>query len=156
MFRRRVAGSAGIYIPESVLSEMIDHADDGLSTGNEVMGLIIGTFYRDDRGQYAVADRLATTDLIADPYSVRFDTNALDRMCDTMEIGDGESIIGWYHSHLDLGCFMSPTDVSTQDRMFSGDCGFALVIDPVRKEMKVFDSTLGNPSPVDMIVMDSD
>lgn len=156
VYKKRVVPAAKIFIPESMISLMTEHADAGFDTEHEVMGLMIGTFYRDENGQYAVVDRVATTDLIADMYSVKFNRDSLDKMCDTMDIGKDESIVGWYHSHLDLGCFMSPTDISTQDRIFNGDCGFALVIDPVRKEMKIFDSTPGNPQPVDMIVLDND
>lgn len=153
-YKKRVVSAAKIFIPETMISLMTEHADAGLSAEKEVMGLMIGTFYRDENGQYAVVDRVATTDLVADMYSVKFDREALDKMCDTMEIDDDESIVGWYHSHLDLGCFMSPTDIATQDRIFNGDCGFALVIDPVRKEIRVFDSNPGDPRPVDMIVQD--
>ena len=73
-----------------------------------------------------------------------------------LDLAEGESVIGWYHSHLDIGCFMSPTDIATQNGLFGGECGFALVIDPVRKEMKVFDSTPDAPAPADMVIMESD
>ena len=153
-FRKRMVTAADIFVPEHVISTITDHADDGLSEDKEVMGLLIGRFYQDDRGQYAVVDATVTTDLIADDSTVRFDEKALDSLFDRMELKDGQCVIGWYHSHLDAGCFMSPADIATQDGIFGGECGFALVIDPVRKEIKVFDSTVDDPKPANMVVID--
>ena len=155
-YRRRTVAAADIFVPEHVISTITDHADDGLSEDKEVMGLLIGRFYRDDRGQYAVVDTTVTTDLIADDSTVRFDKDAFESMFDRMDLKDDQCVIGWYHSHLDAGCFMSPADIATQDGIFGGECGFAIVIDPVRQELMVFDSTPKEPKAVDMVIIDSD
>ncbi len=47
-------------------------------------------------------------------------------------------IIGWWHSHPNLGCFLSPTDLLTQQYFFSKEYQVALVIDPVRHEFEFF------------------
>lgn len=155
-FRKRAVRAAKLFTSEHVMSEMLEHADGGLDENKEIMGLIIGTFYRDDNGVYAIADRVATSRLIADPISVQFDKDSLEELFDSIELADEESVIGWYHSHLDIGCFMSETDVRTQDGIFGGECGFAIVIDPVRKELKIFDSTPNLPKEVDMVIIESD
>ncbi len=133
---------------------MADHADAGLDSDIEVMGLMIGRFYRDEHGIYAIVDRPVSSKLISDRFGVSFDKDSMEELFDSLDMDDGESIVGWYHSHLDIGCFMSPTDIATQNGLFGGECGFALVIDPVRKEIKIFDSTIDDPKPVDMIVTD--
>ena len=133
---------------------MADHADAGLDSDIEVMGLMIGRFYRDEHGVYAIVDRPVSSKLISDRFGVSFDKDSMEELFDSLDMDDGESIVGWYHSHLDIGCFMSPTDIATQNGMFGGECGFALVIDPVRKEIKIFDSTIDDPKPADMIVTD--
>ena len=153
-FRKRTVRSAKFFIPEFALSIMADHADAGLDADREIMGLMIGRFYRDDDGIYAVVDRPVSSKLISDRFGVRFDKDSMEDLFDSLDMGEGESIVGWYHSHLDIGCFMSPTDIATQNGLFGGECGFALVIDPVRKEMKVFDSTPDDPRPADMVVVD--
>ena len=153
-YRKRTVQAAKIFIPEFALSLMAEHADAGLDADREIMGLMIGRFYRDECGIYAVVDRPVSSKLISDRFSVRFDRGSMEELFDSMEMGEGECIVGWYHSHLDIGCFMSPTDIETQNGMFGGECGFALVIDPVRKEMKVFDSTLDDPKTADMVVID--
>ncbi len=47
-------------------------------------------------------------------------------------------IVGWWHTHPNLGCFLSPTDLLTQNYFFSKEYQVALVIDPVRKEFEFF------------------
>ncbi len=153
-FRKRPVQAADIFVPGFALSLMTDHADAGLDNDCEIMGLMIGKFYRDDNGVYAVVDRPVSSKLISDRFGVKFDKESMEDLFDSLELEEGESIVGWYHSHLDIGCFMSPTDISTQNGLFGGECGFALVIDPVRKEMKMFDSTLDAPEPADMVVTD--
>ena len=153
-YRLRTVRSAKLFIPEFALSLMTDHADAGLDSDREIMGLMIGRFYRDDDGIYAVVDRPVSSGLISDRFSVRFDEKDMGELFDSLELDDGESVVGWYHSHLDIGCFMSPTDIATQNGLFGGECGFALVIDPVRQELKVFDSTPDDPKPVDIVIME--
>ena len=153
-YRKRTVQAAKIFIPEFALSLMAEHADAGLDADREIMGLMIGRLYRDDIGVYAVVDRPVSSKLISDRFSVRFDEGSMEELFDLLELDEGESVVGWYHSHLDIGCFMSPTDVATQNGLFGGECGFALVIDPVRQELKVFDSTLDDPKTVDMVVID--
>ena len=153
-YRRRTVPAASIFIPEFALSLMADHADAGLETDTEVMGLMIGRFYKDEYGTYAVVDRPVSSKLISSRYGVRFDEESMGELFDSLEMGEKECVVGWYHSHLDIGCFLSPTDIATQNGLFGGECGFALVIDPVRKEIRVFDSTIDEPKKVDMVVID--
>ena len=48
------------------------------------------------------------------------------------------SVVGWYHSHPNLGAFFSGTDRRTQSAFFSQAHFLGLVIDPIRKEEKWF------------------
>ena len=50
----------------------------------------------------------------------------------------GGTILGWYHSHPDLGAFFSPTDRRTQAAAFRNPWSLGLVIDPVRGEERWF------------------
>lgn len=47
-------------------------------------------------------------------------------------------VLGWYHSHPNLGAFFSGTDRATQLSFFNNDYSVGLVIDPYRKEQKCF------------------
>jgi len=155
-FRKRSVPSAKLFIFEDEIDRMIGHAEYGMKENKEIMGLLIGRFFRDDGGEYAVIDKAITSPLVANDVNVKFDEYKLENLFDSLdpETEKDKVVVGWYHSHLDCGCFMSETDIRTQNGLFGGECGFALVIDPVRGELKVFDSTLDDPKSVDMIVME--
>ncbi len=98
-YRVRAVRSAKLFIPEFVISLMTDHADAGLDSDREVMGLMIGRFYRDENGIYAVVDRPVSSGLISDRCSVRFDEQSMEELFDSLEMDEGDSGVGWYHSH---------------------------------------------------------
>ena len=155
--RRRSVPGVGLFIRSQVLDFITDHADLGLLEDKEIMGLMVGHVYRDADGLYALAERPITGDLSADDVSVRFDIGAMEDLIDSVDdMKEGERIVGWYHSHLGIGCYMSETDISTQDSLFGGELGFAIVVDPVKGELSVFDSEKGNPQKADMIIMSED
>lgn len=47
-------------------------------------------------------------------------------------------VVGWWHSHINLGCFLSLTDIHTQEYFFPEPYQVALVVDPIREEVKFF------------------
>jgi proteasome lid subunit RPN8/RPN11 len=48
-------------------------------------------------------------------------------------------VIGWYHTHPGrLSVFMSGTDINTQQRMFSRDWQFAIVLNPQKQTWRAF------------------
>jgi proteasome lid subunit RPN8/RPN11 len=47
-------------------------------------------------------------------------------------------VLGWWHSHINLGCFLSITDIHTQEYFFPAPYQVALVVDPIRDEFKFF------------------
>ena len=47
-------------------------------------------------------------------------------------------VVGWYHSHPNLGAFFSGTDRKTQRDFFNNAYNVGLVIDPVRNEERWF------------------
>ena len=51
---------------------------------------------------------------------------------------DNLIIIGWYHSHPDLGAYFSGTDRKTQRSFFNHEYSVGWVIDPIRNEQKIF------------------
>ena len=73
--RKRSVKNIRLFVHENVLNDMIKHADEG--DMNEIMGLMIGKVYQDDEGKYAIAERIATSGLIADRVSVKFDQDDL-------------------------------------------------------------------------------
>lgn len=128
-----------LYLTQTVSERIRRHAERGASQGREVLGLLVGEVWRTDGETYAVARDTATTALQATAFHVRFDRRAFARLFAALDrVGYEYILVGWYHSHPGYGCFLSPTDLSTQRRMFREAYHSALVIDPIRKRVDVF------------------
>ena len=56
----------------------------------------------------------------------------------SLETSNDKFVVGWYHSHPNLGAFFSGTDRTTQDRFFSNPYSIGLVVDPIRNEAAWF------------------
>ncbi|MDY5871910.1 MAG: Mov34/MPN/PAD-1 family protein [Candidatus Methanomethylophilaceae archaeon] len=153
--RKRSVKGVPFFIRDDTVDVMTDHADSGLLDDSEIMGLMIGRVYRDGEGEYVMVDRTVSSVLDADEVSVRFDKNDMSQLIDSLdEMKDGERVVGWYHSHLGCGCFLSDTDLDTHSGIFGDGIGFAVVIDPVLRQLKVFGRTDEGLMPVQMIVME--
>jgi proteasome lid subunit RPN8/RPN11 len=132
---------------------MIDHAEAGYGDGKEVLGLLIGHIFKDGEGVYARVTDTATSGLDADEASVRFDKDDLEGLFESMDKCEGDSVVGWYHSHLGIGCYLSDTDIRTHAGIFGSDIGFAIVVDPSDSTLAVFSCSDGKPQKVPMIVL---
>lgn len=68
--------------------------------------------------------------------SLRMGTEMWNRASPLLQ--SGLMVVGWYHSHPNLGVFFSGTDRTTQSAFFNHPYALGLVIDPIRKERKCF------------------
>ena len=59
----------------------------------------------------------------------------------------GEIVVGWFHSHPDIGAFFSGTDRRTQAGFFRHPFSVGWVIDPVRREQAWFVGPQSRESP---------
>lgn len=153
-FRPRPAKGASVFVCENAFRDMADHADRGLEEGVEIMGLMMGSLYRDDLGTYAVVTDTATAGLESSESSVRFDKDSFEELFESMDGSDGELVVGWYHSHPGFGCYMSDTDLRTHTGIFGGDTGFALVIDPSDGTAKMFTCENGAQADAPMVILE--
>lgn len=152
-FRKRYAKGVSLYISESAMESMVDHADKGYLDNKEIMGLMTGRIFRDDEGMYAVVDDVATSDLDANEISVRFKKESLETLFTNIDDCKGDAIIGWYHSHLGIGCYLSDVDIRTHEGIFGNDIGFAMVIDPSDSTIVPFSCCKGEQQKEPMIVL---
>ncbi|MAG57165.1 MAG: hypothetical protein CMJ83_12805 [Planctomycetes bacterium] len=60
--------------------------------------------------------------------------------------GTDRVVVGWWHTHPDLGAFFSGTDRATQERAFPRHWQAGVVIDPVRREVALFRG--GDSAPI--------
>jgi proteasome lid subunit RPN8/RPN11 len=98
------------------------------SANNEIAGLLLGRM----RGNTLVVSDAVTGEQSGSPTHVVLNDEFLVRVASEYgQRGRKKSIVGWYHSHPELGCFVSGTDFETQRRfqaLFPDAVG--LVIDP--------------------------
>jgi proteasome lid subunit RPN8/RPN11 len=138
-YRLKEKAGLELYISKLAEEKIRNHALMHMNERKEVMGLLLGGRYRYNGAEYALVRDVATTDLDATDVSVRFDPRAFEKLFASLEeIGFRYVIVGWYHSHPSYHCFMSSTDVQTQQSMFSLRGQSAIVIDPVSKEIEAF------------------
>lgn len=129
-----------MYIHEDVIANIASRAKEGALRRREDMALLIGDWARDEEGRiYAVAWDMPTGPLEASPVSVRFKPEGLVQVARELEGQDRPYlVVGWYHTHLDLGVFMSDRDLRTQRGGFPHDHQVALVVDPMRGRAGAF------------------
>jgi len=149
--RKRAVRGVKLFISENVMNDMIWHSEVGGE--NEIMGLLVGRTYSDDEGIYVTVEKAMTSSLLSNPVSVKFNSESMEELIDGLDgLADGETITGWYHSHPGLGCFLSETDIRTQQGVFGDDCGFAIVVDPVQQEVAAFEVSDGKEVTVQFVV----
>ncbi|KAI6192769.1 hypothetical protein M3Y94_01318900 [Aphelenchoides besseyi] len=122
--------SETVYISSLALIKMLKHARSGVPM--EVMGLMLGEFV--DDYTISVLDVFAMpqsgTGVSVEAVDPVFQTKMLDMLKRT---GREEMVVGWYHSHPGFGCWLSSTDISTQQSFEALSArAVAVVIDPVQ------------------------
>ena len=102
----------------------------------EMGGLLIGTVHvmPGTTGGFVIAvnDFVASECYEGTSVSLRMNSHVWDAA--RMRAKEGASVIGWYHSHPNLGAFFSGTDRRTQKAFFYHEHSLGLVIDPIRNE----------------------
>lgn len=134
----RMQEELDFYIQKEACEKMFHHCRDMALLEKEAMGFLIGDVKYWHK-TYAVVYEIATASLEASPVYVRFQRGAFEELFDRLDEIDYEYVlVGWYHSHLGYSSFMSVIDVETQKTYFNQPFHAALVIDPIRGEMKAF------------------
>ena len=128
-----------VYIKKTALDKMIRHCQDKSKPQLEAMGFLVGEVFKWEDFLYSMIKDVVTTDLISTEISVRFDSEGFEPLFEKLDSLDYDYIIvGWYHSHPDLGCFLSQTDLNTQKRIFNMPFHSAIVLDPIQEDLKVY------------------
>jgi proteasome lid subunit RPN8/RPN11 len=102
----------------------------------EMGGLLLGAAYEGLRGNdnlvIAVTDFARSTEFDGTHVSLKMDPDVWERA--RVQSGGASVVVGWYHSHPNLGVFFSGTDRKTQRAFFNHPHSLGLVIDPIRFE----------------------
>lgn len=136
------ASSAGLYdmyLTRDCMDKIIAHCKAHAEEHLEVMGLLVGDVFAWDSESFTLVKDAVTTDLEATNISVRFDSAGFEGLFGQLDrLKYDYVLVGWYHSHPGLGCFMSQTDITTQRRMFNSPFHSALVVDPIKQEIMAY------------------
>lgn len=138
-----------VYITEDASKEMEDHANEGEPL--EIGGFLLGkpVMIHDDNNVSNPCSRdddLATWvlktvrgDCISQRGHVTIESSSYDRAWREIKCNNDDLIIvGWYHTHPDIGIFLSSTDVNNMESHYREPYQIAIVIDPIRNERDVF------------------
>ncbi|MBZ9963732.1 Mov34/MPN/PAD-1 family protein [Mesorhizobium sp. BR1-1-2] len=120
-----------VVVSSTVMGGIYTH----LSQQNiEMGGLLVGRVFKDDDTFRVVLVEafVPSSEFRGTGVSLRMGTSLWDeaRIAQT----SGQSVIGWYHSHPNLGAFFSGTDRRTQAAFFTQAHSLGLVVDPIRAE----------------------
>ena len=102
----------------------------------EMGGLLLGAAYEGLRGNdnlvIAVTDFAPSTEFDGTHVSLKMDPDVWERA--RLQSDGASVVVGWYHSHPNLGVFFSGTDRKTQRAFFNHPHSLGLVIDPIHVE----------------------
>lgn len=130
-----------IIFPEHVRLKIMAHL-----TGKKVElgGLLLGSVVSfDDLTEglafIVISDSIESKDFDSTSVSLSMSPSVWQS---ASEISDTKNfVVGWYHSHPNLGAFFSGVDRKTQKDFFNSNYNLGLVIDPARNEEKWFMSS---------------
>ena len=138
-----------VYINEETIKKIILYCK---SFKKEIFGYLIGHILKWDKQTYVkIEDLLFNLGAI---HSEEYSTAQIEGAAGKYERkfrrlkrktkNPSLRVVGWWHSHPGFSCFLSPTDLKTQEYFFPESYQVALVVDPVRDELGFY--TLGNNS----------
>ena len=127
---------------------------DSNSTNNvEQGGLLIGKSYIDNYQniKFGIVERVicAKTAIGTSAY-LQIGHETWKSMIDEFDIfsdlytDKNIQIVGWYHTHPKMTVFMSGTDRNTQEKMFSKDWQYSIVLNPQRQIWRAFNGKDAN------------
>jgi proteasome lid subunit RPN8/RPN11 len=139
-FRMNLANGIRLYVEPACRQAVLAHVRSDI---REVGGLLLGRVWRADP---AVSGEPGPIVLIEESLPSEVFSNSAVSLEMGTEIWNragkrtvnGVMVVGWYHSHPNLGAFFSGTDRRTQAAFFKQPYSVGWVIDPFRREERVF------------------
>ncbi|KZL49925.1 hypothetical protein A2T98_10095 [Nodularia spumigena CENA596] len=135
--RRIDAGKLSqVYILETAHTDLVEHLRK--DTRVEHGGILFGNAYTDDEyGVYVeITAAVAAPATMGTGAYLEFTAESWLGIMDYAKAAHpSANIVGWYHSHPNIGVFMSGTDMRTQRAFFYHPWCLSIVCDPVRNEI---------------------
>jgi proteasome lid subunit RPN8/RPN11 len=125
--------TTSVLIAAQIFHQIQEHLREGRV---EMGGLLLGRVHKfgnkDSRTIVHITNSVRAAEFRGTAVSLRMDTEVWNSARSLSK--EDEFIVGWYHSHPNLGVFFSGTDRKTQKDFFDNDYSLGLVIDPVRNQ----------------------
>jgi proteasome lid subunit RPN8/RPN11 len=140
--RRRVVGhvhddAVRLMVREGLLDLVLDYSEK--DTTRELGGLLLGSFVEGDHPRVELRNFVPFEDARSHAASLTITHESWSVM--TREIGHrfpDDQVVGWHHTHPNLGVFLSGYDLFIHRHFFSEVWQVALVVDPIRQEFGFF------------------
>jgi proteasome lid subunit RPN8/RPN11 len=147
------AGSS-VWMHGECMQRILRHLNTRRS---ELGGLLLGRAYvpRELAGAVGgaltiVENALESSDFRSTSVSLAMGTELWNRA--RCLVGAGTLVVGWYHSHPNLGAFFSGTDRSTQRSFFYHPYSVGLVVDPCRNDTAWFSGRASSEIPQSLVL----
>ena len=128
-----------VYILHSAVTALKTHLE--ANTTVEQGGILFGQAYNDsEHGIYVeITAAIPAPATIGTGAHLEFTSDSWQGIMDYAKSTHPEAnIVGWYHSHPNIGVFMSGTDMRTQRAFFYHPWCVSIVYDPVKKQIGYF------------------
>lgn len=126
-----------IIVSHSCSSSIYRHIS---SSDTELGGLLIGKVFTNPINKLpniiVVSENIESREYDSTSVSLKINSNIWNSARE--KIDKGLAVVGWYHSHPNLGAFFSGTDRRNQKYNFNHIYSVGYVIDPIRVESKWF------------------
>lgn len=123
-----------VFVNRRCFDAMHEHAHRDIL--REQAGILCGQAYHDSGQLYLDINSAFPVDTISSSARFQFHERSWEPVWKQFE---NKAIVGWYHTHPGLGIFLSPTDLRTQENYFAAPWQIAVVIDPISREIGIFD-----------------
>jgi proteasome lid subunit RPN8/RPN11 len=132
-----------VYIEDIVLNKILYLCESSIQ---EIFGYLIGNILKWKENFYVIIEEqlFIRGAIHSDQYSTfQLEGKAGEYEKEFQKLKKNKKnsnlrVVGWWHSHPGLGCFLSPVDVKTQKSFFPETFQVALVIDPKSRKFKFF------------------
>jgi len=124
-----------VYLDCKAMRAAEKHVRQMAEDGREGMGLLLGSRHSWQGREYVWVDGFATAENDSTAVRVSFSQEAFPQLAKMLRKKMKDRlVVGWLHSHPGYGCFLSGTDVATQENFFGEPFHVAVVADPTREE----------------------
>jgi proteasome lid subunit RPN8/RPN11 len=143
-----------VVVTDGAFAQALEHLNP---SPYEQGGLLLGRVFRshellpaDQFDCIEIIEAIAAKEATGTEFTLRMKAQvwqAANDRCEQLNLAHDDKlrVVGWYHSHPNLGAFFSATDCQTQAAFFNHDYSVGLVIDPVRHQLAGFIGRLSAP-----------